>query len=69
MKVVEEKDFIRSRASFGDHFIITGHGAPQGIYLSVDKIRMMSEEEISELLGWVIEKMVGTPPPKGAIDQ
>lgn len=49
-KVVHTRDFVRMKTSLEDHFVITRKGVPRGIYLGVEKMKNMNQEEISDFL-------------------
>ena len=53
-KVVKKRDFVRAQTSFDDHFVITRRGVPQGLYLSVERMKIMKDEEISDFLREVL---------------
>lgn len=49
-KVVKKRDFARSKCDFNDTFVITRRGVPQGMWLSIAKLKAMQQEEISDYL-------------------
>ena len=53
-KVVKKRDFVRAQTSFDDHFVITRRGVPQGLYLSVERMKIMHQQEISDFLHEVL---------------
>ena len=54
-KVVTKRDFARSKVDFNDAFVITRNGIPQGMWLSIAKLKIMTQEEISDYLFEVLK--------------
>lgn len=53
-KTVKKRDFVQCHVNFNDTFVITRRGVPQGMWLSIEKLKAMDQQEISDYLFQVL---------------
>lgn len=49
-KVVKKRDFVRARTDFDKNFVITNNGVPEGLYISIQGLKLATEDELQNFL-------------------
>ena len=57
IKLTRQRDILRNKAPFGEHFISTMRKKPYGIWLNIECLRDLSEEDryklVFETFNWL----------------